>query len=122
MRQECLDCVRKHVGSALAIIPELFTEYPHHITRAVGELEQAYQEALRKYEPLARSIRAYRLVIEEAYQRLLNGADPAKVVEEMPTDEQLVADIHEEYVKLAAKAAAEDQQNADIYAVAGLTC
>lgn len=108
MRQECLDCVRKHVGNALAIIPELFTDYPQHITRIVGELDQAFQEALREYVPLAFEIRKFRLEVEESYLQLLNGVNIDDVAQGMPVDEQLVNDIHEEYVKLAAKAAKDD--------------
>ena len=55
MRQECLDCVRKHVGSALVLEQEIYTRYPHHITRFVGELDQAYQEACVKYPEIAKN-------------------------------------------------------------------
>ena len=105
MRRECLDCVRKHVGSARAVIPELFTDYPSHITYVVGELEQAFQEALRYYAQLAREIRRFRLSVEEAYERLLAGDAPEDVAVGMLLDEDLVTLIHEEYVRLATQEA-----------------
>lgn len=111
MRRECLDCVRKHVGSALAVIPELFTDYPMHITYVIGELEQAFQEALREYTPLAYEIRKFRLSVEEAYLELLQGCDPGDVAVNMQLDEGLITLIHEQYVRLAVDSDIEKTSN-----------
>jgi len=103
MRDECLDCVRKHVGSALAAEAEIYTKYPHHITRVVGELDQAYQEAIKKYMHIADMIYEYRMEVEDAYGQIIAGIDPEEVYKNAPSDEELVQAIHTCYLQVQAE-------------------
>jgi len=57
----CMDCVRKHLGQAAALMDEAVLGYPTHRWRAVGHLAEAERESLPEYPGLAVSIREERL-------------------------------------------------------------
>lgn len=69
-RPTCLDCARKHVGSARALLVEARLGYARHAWYAVGELAQAEAELVDKYDFLAEYVRGVRL-------DLMASLDPA---------------------------------------------
>lgn len=102
MRTRCLKCVRKHIGSALALLPELLLGYPEHITRVCGELDQAAQEALRVDVALSAAIREFRLAAESAFDCRFAGADANAICGMMPDDKMLVDLVEEAFQKAVA--------------------
>lgn len=59
-RPSCLECVAKHVANAEILMQEYRTGYKVHRLMAIGELEQARQEAEREYPELAARLYAER--------------------------------------------------------------
>jgi hypothetical protein len=95
MRPHCLECVRKHLGSAIVVMVETLTGYPEHITYVAGELDQAVQEAIHSYPELALKIRRMRIEYEDAMDRLLTGTPLTEVLHAMPDVQQLVLELHQ---------------------------
>ena len=56
----CLDCYRKHIGTANAYENESPLGYPSHKWLAIGEICAAEHEVLKKYPELAEITRNYR--------------------------------------------------------------
>jgi len=56
-----MDCVRKHIGQAAALMDEAVLGYPTHRWRAIGHLAEAEREAMPEFINLAVSIREERL-------------------------------------------------------------
>ena len=65
VRSTCLDCVRKHLGQASALLVESKLGYPIHHWFAVGHLAEAETEALQKFPKYASKIRLFRLAVME---------------------------------------------------------
>ena len=61
MRESCLDCARKHIGQAAALIDESVLGYPTHRWRAIGHLAEAESELARDYLHVAMEIREHRV-------------------------------------------------------------
>ena len=62
MRKSCVDCVRRHLGSAAIVIKEMAMGYPHYDIYAIGELEHAADESLALHRDLALVIREHRIL------------------------------------------------------------
>lgn len=60
MRESCIECAAKHVGSALVLLSESRHGYPDHVILALGELEQAVQETELEHPALSEFIRSAR--------------------------------------------------------------
>jgi len=65
MRKSCLDCVRKHLGSAGIFVKETKMGYPDYDLWVIGELEHAADECLELNPELANVIREHRLAWTE---------------------------------------------------------
>lgn len=63
MRQECMDCVRKHIAQAIILMDEYMLGYPHHRWLAVGHLAEAESEVMAYSVAFAGKIRTERLKI-----------------------------------------------------------
>lgn len=61
LRDSCLDCVRKHLGQASALMAEVRQDYPAHRWLAVGHMAEAAEECVKDYPKLADEIRKHRL-------------------------------------------------------------
>lgn len=61
MRNSCLECVAKHLGSAAIYIEEVSMGYPNYFGYAYGELNHAASECYDKYPDLAWAIREHRI-------------------------------------------------------------
>lgn len=64
MRKTCLDCVRKHLGTAYVLLGEYADDpvkYLTHFWYAVGHLEEATRECWATYPQAATAIRNVRL-------------------------------------------------------------
>lgn len=61
MREKCADCVRKHFGAAVSVIPEILTGYDDFGLYVAGELSNAEQECMKLDIQLANSIRDFRI-------------------------------------------------------------
>jgi len=64
MRTGCLDCARKHIGTAYVLLGEFFDDpekYHAHLWYAIGHLEEASRETFVKYPEIAGVIREVRL-------------------------------------------------------------
>jgi hypothetical protein len=70
LRDSCLNCVRKHLGQAAALMDEAKQGYKAHRWLAVGHLGEAASEALKEYPKLADEIREHRV-------RYINNPDYA---------------------------------------------
>jgi hypothetical protein len=73
---------------------ETLTGYPEHIAYAVGELDQAAQEAMRVYPEFAFKIRQARIQYEDAFDSLILGAPVADVMNAMPDVHSLIVELH----------------------------
>jgi hypothetical protein len=71
MRPTCIECVAKHVGSALVLLSETLHGYPDHLILAIGELEQAVQECEIGYPTLSEQIREVRKDITSSVPAIL---------------------------------------------------
>ena len=80
MRKSCVDCILKHVGSAIILAEEAVLGYPHHFVYAVGHLAQAEEEALKDYPEIAEMIRNLR--IDYMTFGTLDGENLAKIIYE----------------------------------------
>jgi len=60
MRESCIECAAKHVGSALVLLSEARHGYDDHVILALGELEQAVQETELSHPALSEFIREAR--------------------------------------------------------------
>lgn len=60
IQDSCLDCVRKHIGRAIKKMEEVLTGHVNNSLRAQIELEEAEEEARKKYPDLADAIRNVR--------------------------------------------------------------
>jgi hypothetical protein len=60
MQVSCLDCYRKHIGTANAYENESHLGYPSHKWLAIGEICCAENEVLNKFPELAATTREYR--------------------------------------------------------------
>lgn len=60
MRASCMECVAKHVGSAISLMNEVWDGYPEHLIDAIGELDQASQESKLVHPDLASTLRSIR--------------------------------------------------------------
>jgi hypothetical protein len=72
MRQECMDCVRKHIAQAIILLDEYILGYPHHRWLAVGHLAEAESEVMAYSVKLASEIRKERL-------KIMNNAENPKL-------------------------------------------
>lgn len=61
MRQSCLECVAKHLGSAAVYIEEVAMGYPNYFGFAYGELNHAALESFEEFPELAWAIREHRI-------------------------------------------------------------
>jgi 2'-5' RNA ligase len=61
LRDSCLNCIRKHLGQAAALMDETKQGYPAHRWLAIGHLGEAASEALKKFPKLADEIREHRI-------------------------------------------------------------
>lgn len=61
MRKACLECVKKHLGSAAVFIKEVMLGYPNYDGYVYGELDHAADEAYEANETLAWIIRQHRI-------------------------------------------------------------
>jgi hypothetical protein len=73
---------------------ETITGYPEHITYAVGELDQASQEAMKRWPEFAFKIRRVRIQYEDAFDSLILGESVTDVMAAMPDVHSLVLDLH----------------------------
>lgn len=60
MRSSCLECVMKHVSTAMVYMQEAKLGYPHHKFYAIGELVHAEYEILDRDQGIANVLRVYR--------------------------------------------------------------
>lgn len=82
MEPQCLDCARKHLGTAFAYINEYETgRYPTHFWKAIGQLVCAENHVRIKYPKLGKFIEQERLKImdDDSYiidfDKLIEAAD-----------------------------------------------
>lgn len=61
MRNTCLECVAKHLGSAAVYIEEVAMGYPFYFGYVYGHLDHAASECLSEYPDLAAAIREHRI-------------------------------------------------------------
>ena len=61
MRNTCLECVAKHLGSAAVYIEEVAMGYPFYFGYVYGHLDHAASECLDEYPVLAATIREHRI-------------------------------------------------------------
>ncbi len=61
MRLGCLNCTRKHLGQAEALMQEAELGYPNHKWLAVGQMAEAEAEILEDAPEIAELIRDRRL-------------------------------------------------------------
>ena len=73
----CMDCVRKHIGDAMAALHEMEFGYPNRRYMAIGELSHACKESARLYKPFADQIRL-------AYVRIARSFEEACTVDLEP--------------------------------------
>lgn len=59
--ESCLDCVRKHLATAMCYLAESKLGYPERIWRCVGEMRLAEDEAAEQYPAFALTIRVERM-------------------------------------------------------------
>lgn len=71
MRHSCIECVAKHVGSALVLLSETLHGYQDHLILAIGELERAVQECEAEYPKLSEDIRDVRKLVTSRIPELL---------------------------------------------------
>ena len=64
-RPSCLDCIRKHLAQASALMDEARQGHPQHRWLAIGHLGEAEAESLGAYPDLAKAIRKERLLYME---------------------------------------------------------
>lgn len=64
IRSSCMECVEKHLGSALVLMDEAENGYPEHKLLAIGHLNEAAQECALLRPKLSEEIRQ----IRKAYQ------------------------------------------------------
>jgi len=67
MREDCLDCVIKHLGQAFVTNIEVTLGYPDHILLTIGHLAEASEECYGKSPEIANRIRAERLKLMDDY-------------------------------------------------------
>jgi len=60
LRESCIDCTRKHIGSAIVLLSESTLGYPEHFWIAIGHLGQAEEESIKDFPELAKKIRKIR--------------------------------------------------------------
>jgi hypothetical protein len=60
LRESCIDCTRKHIGSAIVLFTESMLGYPEHFWIAIGHLGQAEEESIKDFPELAKMIRKIR--------------------------------------------------------------
>lgn len=61
MRNSCLECVVKHLGSAAVYIEETQMGYPDYFGYVYGELDHAASECMEEFPDLAMAIREHRI-------------------------------------------------------------
>lgn len=59
-RPSCLECVYKHIGSAMVLMSEVERGYPEHKLLAIGHLSEAEEESQDQYPELASALREIR--------------------------------------------------------------
>jgi hypothetical protein len=67
MRDYCLDCVRKHLGVAVAQLDETHLGYPQYRWNVVGHLNEAESESAGLDLALAVVIRKRRLIVMKSH-------------------------------------------------------
>lgn len=74
IRASCMDCVRKHIGSAIQSAEEAAVgkAYEWHKWEAAGDLDQAEQECEWKHPEFAAVIRQERLTLQSPQYRNAN--------------------------------------------------
>lgn len=61
MRKSCIDCCKKHLGSASVIEDEIHNGYPAYELYFLGHLDQAASEIMKLSKRLATVIREHRI-------------------------------------------------------------
>ena len=61
MREQCLECVVKHLGSAAVYIEEAQMGYPNYFGYVYGQLDHAASECIEEIPDLAWAIREHRI-------------------------------------------------------------
>lgn len=61
MRKSCIDCCKKHLGSASVIEDEIRNGYPAYELYFIGHLDQAASEMSRDFPRMSKVIREHRL-------------------------------------------------------------
>ena len=106
MRPTCIECVAKHVGSALVLLSETLHGYQNHLILAIGELEQAVQECETRHPKLSENIRQVRKDVTSTVPEILvaeTGAEREEQLEKLQSElSGLRADVMAELL-LAAK-------------------
>ncbi|MFC1453688.1 hypothetical protein ACFLQL_00725 [Verrucomicrobiota bacterium] len=70
MRKTCLNCTRKHLANAEALLDEAAMGYPSFFWLAIGQMDQASSELIKTYPDMANIIRDRRvLMIENRFIR-----------------------------------------------------
>lgn len=77
MRMTCMDCVRKHIGTAMALQKEAAQGYGYYRWIAVGELCEAEAESIDKYPEFAAKVREIRC-------KIMKGSEEAEAVDIEP--------------------------------------
>jgi hypothetical protein len=72
-----MDCVRKHIGDAMAALHEMEFGYPNRRFMAIGELSHACKESARLYKPFADQVR-------QAYVQVARSFEDARAVDLEP--------------------------------------
>lgn len=84
MRPSCLDCARKHLAKAGILMCEARLGYAQHKWLAIGNMSEAEDELLVRYEGHARTIREHR----KAYEGNMDYVVPILQLIEMLSEEE----------------------------------
>jgi len=66
----CMDCCRKHIGTAWALYFEAMGGYPWYRTKVVGELVEAERESMAHNPKFAEKIRECRRKISSSFEAM----------------------------------------------------
>lgn len=112
MRKGCMQCFRKHIGTAEVLLDEIADGYPYR-RLAIGNLNEAANE-IREFSPeLAAVVRAHRIMLEmtdfkhsipgDAFDRFIDVINDLN--KENSTDEHVIPELPEDLFEGLGKTA-----------------
>ena len=95
MRTSCIECVRKHVGSAIVAADESLLGHPENSVLVEGHLAHAESEIIRLDMTMAIRLRDFRRAYSRAFIALVTGTSVTEVQKNMPDATKLLEAIQE---------------------------